>query len=197
VHYAIEPMVTPEGTTVRYTIETKGSSFTVKAFAAGVLSAFAHNPTISIPDFEGEICLNPDALENSSFRMVARSDSLVVTDDISDKDREEINRKMHGEVLESDSYPEVIYESSKGTASKTGENQYWMALNGELTLHGVKRNQPVSARVSVNGSTLRAVGEFSIRQSDYEIAPVSAVGGAIKLKDELRFSFSISARELE
>ena len=63
------------------------------------------------------------------------------------------------------------------SASKTGDGQYWVALNGELTLHGVTRTQPVSARVWLNGDTLRAAGDFSLRQSDYEIRPVSAAGG--------------------
>jgi polyisoprenoid-binding protein YceI len=195
VHYAVEPTTKPEGTTVHYIIETKGSTFTVRAFAAGILSALGHNPTIALPDFEGEIFLNPEAVEQSSLRMVIHSASLTVTDDISEKDREEINRRMHEEVLESDSYPDVVYECSRGSASKTGEGQYWVALNGELTLHGVKRSQPVSARVSVNGTMLRAAGEFSVRQSDYEIRPVSALGGAVKLKDELKLSFDISARK--
>jgi polyisoprenoid-binding protein YceI len=194
VHSAIEPKIKPEGTTVHYIIETKGSTFTVRAFAAGLLSAFGHNPTIAIPDFEGEIFLNADAMEQSSLRIVIHSASLTVTDDISAKDHEEIDRRMHQEVLESNSFPDVAYECSRLSASKTGEGQYWVALNGELTLHGVKRAQPVSARVSVNGATLRAMGDFSIRQSDYEIRPVSAVGGTIKLKDELKLSFDISAR---
>jgi hypothetical protein len=34
-----------------------------------------------------------------------------------------------------------------------------------------------------------------VRQSDYEIRPVSAVGGAVKLKDELKLSFDITARK--
>jgi hypothetical protein len=46
----------------------------------------------------------------------------------------------------------------------------------------------------MNGDTLRAYGEFSIRQSDYGIAPVSAAGGTLKLKDELKFNFDITAR---
>ena len=71
------------------------------------------------------------------------------------------------------------------------------AMNGELTLHGVKRAQPVSAHVSVEGNTLRAMGDFAIRQSDYAIRPVSALGGAVKLKDELKVSFRISARRQE
>jgi polyisoprenoid-binding protein YceI len=197
VHYALELTGIPEAATVRYIIENKGSTFTVRAFAAGVLSAFAHSPTISIPDFAGEILLNPDTVEQSTLRMTIQSGTLTVTDDISEKDHDEINRRMHGEVLESDSFPEVVYECSRGTASKTGEGQYWLALNGDLTLHGVRRSQPVSARVSVNGTALRAMGEFSIRQSDYEIRPVSAVGGAVKLKDELKLSFDITARKQE
>lgn len=195
MHYAIEPTVTPEDTTVHYIIETKGSTFTVRAFATGLLSAFAHSPTIAIRDFEGEVLLDSDAVEQSSLQIVIRPASLTVTDDISDKDREEINRRTQDEVLESDSFPEIVYECSRLSASKTEGGQYWVALNGDLTLHGVKRSQPVSARVSVNGTTLRATGDFSIRQSDYEIRLVSAAGGTVKLKDELKLSFDISARK--
>jgi polyisoprenoid-binding protein YceI len=195
VHYAIDPRVTPEDTTVHYIIETKGSTFTARAFAAGLLSAFGHSPTIAIRDFEGEVFLNPDAVEQSSLRIVIHPAALSITDDINEKDREEIDRRMHDEVLESDTFPEVLYESSRGTASVTGDGQYWLALNGELTLHGVKRSQPVSVRVSVNGATLRATGELSLRQSDYEIRPVSAVGGTVKLRDEVKLSFDISARK--
>jgi polyisoprenoid-binding protein YceI len=195
VHYAAEPTIKPEGTTVHYIIETKGSRFTLKAFATGLLSALGHNPTIALPDFEGEIFLNPNAVEQSTLRMVIKSASLTVTDDISERDRQEIDRRMHDEVLESDSYPDIVYECSRLSASKTGEGQYWVALNGDLTLRGVKRGQAVSARVSVNGTSLRAEGEFSVRQSDYEIPPVSALGGTVKLKDELKLSFDIVARQ--
>jgi polyisoprenoid-binding protein YceI len=195
VHYAIEPKTTPEGATVRYSIETKSSTFTIRAFTTGLLAAFGHNPTIAVPDIEGEVLLDPDAIEQSSVRMVAHSASLTVTDDISAKDREEINHRMHDEVLESDSFPEIVYESSRVSASKTGEGQFWAAITGELTLHGVKRNQPISVRLALNGTTLRATGEFSVRQSDYEIRPVSAVGGAVKIKDELKLSFDITARK--
>ena len=34
-----------------------------------------------------------------------------------------------------------------------------------------------------------------MRQSDYEIKPVSAAGGTVKLKDELKLSFDIVARK--
>jgi len=182
-------------TAVRYLIDGRNSTFTVRAFATGLLSPLGHNPTIAIPDLEGEIVFNREAMEQSSLRIVIHAASLTVTDDIREKDREEINRAMQQEVLESDSYPDVVYECSRLTASKVGEGQYWGTLNGELTLHGVKRGQPVPVRISVNGDLLRATGDFSVRQSDYEIRPVSAAGGTIKLKDELKLSFDISAHK--
>lgn len=189
------PTVEIPQTAVRYLIDGKKSRFTVRAFATGMLSALGHSPTIAIPDFEGEVLFKPEAVEQSSLHLEIHSASLVVTDDIREKDRVEINRTMHEEVLESDSFPDIVYESSSLSESKTGQGQYSGTVNGELTLHGVKRSQPVSTRISVNGDVLRATGDFSVRQSDYDIRPVSAVGGTIKLKDELKLSFDISARK--
>ena len=195
MHYAIDPKGTPEDATVRYDVDSKGSTFIVRAFTTGLLAAFGHNPTIAIPGIEGEIVLNPDAIDESSLRMVVDASSLAATDDISAKDRDEINRRMHAEVLESDSFPQIVYETSRVSASKTAEGQYWAAITGELAMHGVTKTQPISARLSVNGTALRATGEFSVRQSDYEIRPVSAVGGTVRLKDELKLSFDITARK--
>jgi polyisoprenoid-binding protein YceI len=194
LHYAID-QTTPLEATVRYLVDGKGSRFTARAFATGLLSAFGHDPTISIPEFEGEARVNLNALGESSLHLVIQAASLTVTGDINDKDRNEINRRMHDEVLESDGYPEITYECSKLSASQTAEGQYWVALNGELSMHGVTRSQPVSARVMVNGDTLRATGDFSVRQSDYELKPVSAAGGTVKLKDEIKLSFEITARK--
>ncbi len=196
MHYAINLEGVPEDATVRYNIETKGSTFTVRAFATGLLSSLGHSPTISIPAIEGQVSLNPNAIEQSSIHVIVQASSLTVTDDISAKDREEINRRIHDEVLESDSFPEIEYQSSRVSASKTAEGQYWAALTGELTMRGIKHTQPISARLSINGTTLRATGDFTIRQSNYEIRPVTALGGAVRLKDELKFSFDITARKL-
>jgi polyisoprenoid-binding protein YceI len=182
-------------TSVRYAIDGGNSTFTVRAFATGLLSAFGHNPTIAISDFQGEIRFNPEAVEQSSVRIVIQAASLNATDDIREKDRMEINRAMQQEVLESDSYPDIVYEACHMTASKIGEGQYCGTLNGELTLHGVQRSQPVPVRISVSGDLLRTTGDFSVRQSDYEIRPVSAAAGTVKLKDELKLSFAISARQ--
>ena len=98
-----------------------------------MLSAFAHSPTIAIPDFQGEVQWNSSALEDASLRFVVRAPSLTVTDDISDKDRQEIERKMYQEVLETDGFPEIVYECSRvSSIQKIGEGSYAVVLNGEL-----------------------------------------------------------------
>jgi len=80
------------------------------------------------------------------------------------------------------------------TGSGNGE-RYWLALNGELTLRGITREVPVMTRAVVNDTSVRASGEFVLRQSDFGIPPVTAVGGTIRLKDELKCTFDIVARK--
>ncbi len=187
---------TPQATTVRYLIDAKGSTFTVRATATGMLSAFGHNPTIAIPDFQGDVRFASDALEYARLRLVIQAASLVVTDDISNKDRQEIERRMHNEVLETDGFPEIIYECSHDhPVPRMGDGLYSASLNGELTLHGITRREPVSARVRLIGDNLRATGEFAVCLSNYEIRPVSAAGGTVKLKDEIKLSFNVSAQK--
>jgi len=117
-----------------------------------------------------------------------------VQDDISNKDRREIERLMNQEVLETAKFPEIRYEAPAISVTKMSDMLYSATLNGSLTFHGVTRNQSISARVALFGSMLRASGDFSLNQTDYDIKLVSVAGGALKLKDELKFSFEIVAR---
>jgi polyisoprenoid-binding protein YceI len=153
-----------------------------------------HNPVIGIRKFSGEVNFSSDALEGSGFKLVIDSASLSVQDDVSDKDRREMERAMNVEILEVGKYPEIVYEASAVSVSKLAEGLYSASMNGNLSFHGVSRSQPVTARVAVFSGLLRASGEFTLRQSDYQIKAVSVAGGALKLKDELKFSFEIVAR---
>ncbi len=179
----------------RYVIDAMVSRFTVKAFAGGLLSAFGHSPTIAIRDMEGEVVYNPAAVEQSSLHLVVRSDSLSVMDNVNDKDRREMETEMRDGVLEVTKYPEIVYDAPRVSVKNASDGQDDMVLLGQLTLHGVTRSQPVPVRIAVTGDMLRAFGEFSLRQSNYNIKPVSAVGGGLKVKDEVKFSFDIVARK--
>ena len=180
-----------------YVVDGRSSRFTVHAFATGLLSAMGHNPIIGIRDFNGEMRFDPDKLEAGSFQLSIRTSSLGVQNDISDKDRREIERLMSQEVLETAKFPEILYEASSISVKKMSDMLYSATLSGNLTLHGVTRIQTITARVSLLGSMLRASGDFTLDQTDYGIKLVSVAGGALKLKDELKFSFEIVARRQE
>src|SRR5271165_2417619 len=124
-------------TSVHYVMDARASQFTVQVFAGGLLSAFGHSPTIAIRDFSGAAEVNHDDIERSSLKLSIQAASLTVRDDISDKDRREMERAMREEVLESLSYPEIIYECSNLAATKAGEGQYSVTLHGNLTMHGI------------------------------------------------------------
>ena len=179
----------------RYVINNMVSRFTVQAFASGILSAFGHDPKIAIRDLKGEIHFDPAHVEKSTMHLVVRADSLSVTDNISDKDRRDIEADMRGKVLETDKYPEIVFDVSGVTVNKTDGGQSNVMLTGQLTLHGVTRPQRVPATLAVTGDMLRAFGEFPLRQTVYNIKPVSAVGGGLKVKDEVKFTFDIVARK--
>lgn len=184
-------------TRVRYVADTRASQFTVQVTSGGLLSAFGHNPTIAIRDFSGEAQLNSDNIEQSSLKVTINATALTVRDDVSDKDRSEMERTMQREILETSSYPEITYECSNISATNAGEGQYSVVLDGDLTMHGVTRKQKIPARVGVAGELVRAFGSFSLLQTDYEMKLASVAGGALKVKDELKFSFNIVARKKE
>lgn len=180
---------------LRYALDAGVSRFTVRAFASGMLSAFGHSPTFAIRQYSGEIQFDPETPQGASLRLTIKSASLEVADNISDKDRRDIETEMRERVLEIGKYPEIVYVGSRVTVNKASDGQYSVSLNGELSLHGVTRGQPVTAKVAVTGDMLRAFGECSLRQSDYNIRLVSAMGGGLKVKDEVKLSFDLVARK--
>jgi polyisoprenoid-binding protein YceI len=158
-----------------------------------VLSALGHSPTIAIRDFSGEARLEPEP----SLKLRVRADSLEVIDDIPSKDRREMERTMHQDVLQSDKYPEIVYESTSASLNQLSEGRWQANLAGNLTLRGVIRGQIIVMQVTLLGDLLRASGEFLLAQSNFGIKPVSVAGGTMKLKDELKFTFDIVARRQE
>jgi polyisoprenoid-binding protein YceI len=185
----------PAAALAHHVVAGRDSRFTVQAIATGLLSAMGHNPTIGIRDFSGEVNFSTDGLQGSGFRLSIKAASLAVEDDISDKDRREIERIMQQQVLQSDRFPEIAYDAPVISIEKMGDTLYAATLDGNLNLHGVTRRQRVIARIAVFGSMLRASGNFTLNQSDYQIKPVIVAGGVLKVKDELKFSFEIVARQ--
>ena len=101
---------------------------------------------------------------------------------------------MKIEVLETDRFTEIVHASSEVRLEKQKEDLYRASVVGKLSLHGVTSNQEFFSQVALGVDTARAYGNFSLRQSDYNIPIASIAGGTLKLHDELKFSFYVVAR---
>lgn len=177
---------------VKYTLDETKSTFTVQAFAAGLLAGFGHNPTIAIRNYSGEAQCIADSLAEASVRVVVQAKSLVVTDDVKEKDRREIEHTMLSDVLEVHKYPEVVFQSTNIVVSRVGEGRFKARIVGDLTLHGeTRRGLWIQAFLTTAGDEINARGDFTLKQTDYGIKLVSVAAGALKLKDELKFTYDL------
>ena len=183
--------VTPDA--ARYKLDSSRSRFTVRAFAGGLLSAFAHDHTIAIRDIEGEATFTYGTVDPASLSISINADSLAVVDKIKESDRVKIETTMRNEVLEVSKHPQINFKSNSVAATKTAEAHYRARISGDLTLHGVTRPLTINAELEFGDKILRAKGAFTLKQSSFEIKPVSVAGGTIKVKDELKFTFEIVA----
>lgn len=178
---------------VTYRVDSGQSKFIVRALVGGLLSTFGHNHTIGIREFTGEASLTPDAIAPASLNLTIKAESLTVMDKVSASDKQEIETKMRNEVLETGQFANITFKSTNISANKTGDGQYDIQIWGDVTLHGVTKSIWFKGQMTTSGNALRSKGEFALRQSDFKIKPVSAAGGTIKVKDELKFSFEIVA----
>jgi polyisoprenoid-binding protein YceI len=179
---------------LRYLIDKNASRFTVQAFATGILSGFGHNPKIGMREYEGEIQFAAETYDPAMVRVTVGTGAMEVLDEMKSDDRKKLEQTMYEEVLEVQRFPTASYESTQITVQKLSGDLLLAHLTGELSFHGVRRSHSFDARVTRMGAMLRISGEFSLRQSDYGIRPVSIAGGALRLKDEIRFNFEIVAR---
>jgi polyisoprenoid-binding protein YceI len=177
----------------RYRFDPGNSRFTVQAFAGGLLSFVAHSPTFAVRDFAGEVRFDPEAPAATSLWLTVRADSLDLLDPVKPADREEIEGRMRREVLQAGVNAEIHFEADDLTGRRAGDNGYQVRLHGRLTLHGVVHPHDLDAELLYYPDGVRLSGETILRLSDYNIRPVTALGGTIRLRDELRLAFDLVA----
>ncbi len=182
---------------MRYVIAPKECKLTVKAFAAGMLSSLAHNPTFAVRKFDGEVELETNGGPSGSLKLKIVSDSIELIDEFSPRERWDIMHIMQDEILEVAKFPEILYDAptSRTTVKSAGGVHYDVNMKGDLKLHGVTRALPVGARVLLREDSLRASGDFSIRQPDFQLKPVTVAGSMMKVKEEIKLTFDVVAHK--
>jgi polyisoprenoid-binding protein YceI len=166
-------------------IDTAHSMITVRVGKSGFFSAFGHNHEIRAPISEGDIDENATK-PHVEFRVDARQ-LKVLDPEVKASEREQVQQTMLGpEVLDSQKFPEIRFRS---TAIEKAGNEKWK-VTGELKLHG----QMHAVQASVDGRDGHYRGTANFKQTEFGIKPVAVAGGTVKVKDELRIEFEITAR---
>ena len=179
----------------RYQLDASRSKFMAEALAGGLLWFKGHNHLIAVRDFAGEAHLDPDSIPSATLRLTAKAASLEETSDVfTPQQKEIINKELREIVLHPDQFPDIVFQSTGTTGKATGNGQYDLKLNGNLTLHGVTRPIVIPTQVTVSGNELRAVGKFSLNRSDYNVKATSAFHGLVRVKNRLKFTFDIVGR---
>lgn len=182
-----------EKTGGRYRIDARRGNFTVQAFAEGWLSFVGHNPTFAVRRYGGEIRF-AGSEKVDSMLIIAEAESISLRDNVSEKDRAEIERATREDVLQIERFSEIVFVSKNVSLKQIPGGRFSVAASGFLSLHGETREQTIEAQAVIDNGSIHASGEFKLRQSDFNIEPVKALGGTLKVKDEVKISFDIMAQ---
>jgi polyisoprenoid-binding protein YceI len=165
------------------------SRFDVQTGKSGLLSFAGHDHLIRAQVVSGRIVQFPGAPERSRVEIVVPSERLEV---LTPPDTEEIRKvtaAMRKDVLDVANHLEIRFVSSAATPIPDG-----LRIRGDLTLVGNTREVTVDVRLVQSADTLRAVGTFAVKQTDFGIRPYrGGPAGIIRVADRVTFSFEAVA----
>lgn len=162
-------------------IDTQRSKITIHVFKAGLLAAAAHNHTVNAPVASGT--MRESSPPHIEFTVEAAKMSVEPDPKIDAKDQATIQTHMEDLTLEAKQYPRIVFRSSLIEKLPSGE---WK-VDGDLTLHGVTK--PISLTVKQTGDEYTT--HTVLKQTDFNIKPISIGGGIIKVKNEIELDFQI------
>lgn len=190
-----------------YTIDSDSSNLRIFVGRAGPLARMGHNHVVLTSDITGEIMLASEP-ENStaSFSIPVTSFSV---DDQSERDRaaeamregfdtqpgrraiEGTRENMLGtDVLNVSFFPTI---SANITTDSVSDDQWEFTI--ELDIKGNNVSLDLPAQVFVNDSNIVVHAEFSLNHADLGMSVFTALGGSLRVAEQLDFELHIEATE--
>jgi polyisoprenoid-binding protein YceI len=160
-------------------IDPEHSSLTIHVAKSGLFSAAGHEHTVMAPIEDGSIDDSQPA--HISFRV--NSARLTV---LPEEHQSEVQHSMQQRVLESSRFPTISFTSE---SVRPTSKDSWL-VTGKLILHGEVKPISVSAHMA-DGAY---IGTVAIKQTDFGIQPISAAGGTVRVKNELKIDFTIKTK---
>ncbi|MCA9771835.1 MAG: YceI family protein [Myxococcales bacterium] len=164
-------------------------SVRVLTFKEGLLSPLGHDLVIVASKWKGEVTIEDREPPVGTVAIEIEADSLTVEgpDDLSAKDRDEIQENIRGKVLETKKFPTVRFRSTRVASAGKGK----IRVEGTLNLHGVERPLSFESALESADGAIRVQGETPLTQTDFKIKPYKAPLGVIKVKDVVRIRWDL------
>ena len=177
-----------------YSVVESKSSVRIHVGKSGLLSFAGHLHEVQAP-VSGTVVADPANLTGSSVELTFASARLVVLPEGEPKgDAPKVEEVMRGPaVLEVPRFPEIHFHSKTVAGRMVSTGNYELTLAGEMSLHGVRRELTVPVTVTIDGRTLIATGQATLRHDQFGMKPVIAGGGTVKVANEIRIDFRIVA----
>jgi polyisoprenoid-binding protein YceI len=165
------------------------SRLVVKTGKAGLLGFAGHPHVIQAHAVRGELVYRPGRAA-SSLHLTLPTDSLQVLTPPDTEEIRKVTESMRTEVLHVDRYPEMRF-AAESLDARSGKMSFPLLV----TMAGTTRRVPVTAEVAIGPDSIRAVGTFSAKQTDFGIEPYSGgPGGTVKVADKVTFCFELIGR---
>jgi hypothetical protein len=178
-----------------FRVDPGRSLVVIQVFRAGSLARVGHDHVIASHDLHGLVAPDPGradlyvrldelVVDEPELRAQAKLDTHPSSEDIAGTRRNMLNQ------LEADRFPFVSIKIA-GNGAKGDE-----PLSVAISLHGVTRSVDVPMTLATVGDELSARGEMALRQTDFGVKPLSVLGGALQVQDEVKLVFFIRARRV-
>jgi len=177
-----------------YTVVESKSSVRVHVGKSGLLSFAGHLHEVVAP-LSGTVIADATNLSASSVNLTFASARLTVLAEGAPAGEapkvEEVMRSAA--VLDVIRFPEIRFHSTAVSGRLVSPGNYELRITGALSLHGVEKEIIAPVKVVVEGRTLTATGQLTLRHDQFGMKPVTAGGGAVKVANEIRIDFKIVA----
>jgi polyisoprenoid-binding protein YceI len=185
----------------RFVVDANASEIRLLVYRAGALARLGHNHVIT-GRVRGEIRAG-EAAADSSFRLEIPVDSFVVdlpsaraeegaefVADVAEDARQGTRNNMLGkDVLDAANRPLIEIDSVALSGPRWNPT-----VIARVTLRGVTRDLRFPAAVMQDGDRITVVAGFRIRQTDFDMHPLSVFGGGIQVRDAIDIRLRLAAR---
>lgn len=184
------------GAAQSYRIDSAASQVTIAVGKSGAFSFIAgHTHEVTGPVESGTATVDLDDPARTDIHLVIATVALKVSGaDEPPADRPKVQEAMDSEkVLDISRYPRITFDSTEVTVTRRQPDSLDARVSGRLTIRDVTRPVTIPVSVQFAGDGLTARGRLTIKQTEFNIKPIS-VAGVVTVKDALDISFSIAAR---